>query len=86
MGGRGKNKKRLQNVIYAFSIGTMKLERREQFIVSPAGRKMGVVLDLASYRQLMEDFHDLKVIAERKSNPKFSAAQFLPRLKKHGRI
>lgn len=64
----------------------MKALKKEQFIVNPKGQKTGVVLDLESYRQLMEDFHDLRVIAERKSNPKLSAAQFLTRLKKNGRI
>ncbi|OGQ48481.1 MAG: hypothetical protein A3H42_01055 [Deltaproteobacteria bacterium RIFCSPLOWO2_02_FULL_46_8] len=64
----------------------MKSLPKEQFIVNPRGEKTGVVLDLESYRQLLEDFHDLRIIAERKSNPKFSSAQFLARLKKHGRL
>jgi len=64
----------------------MKSLQKEQFIINPQGKKTGVVLDLESYQQLMEDFHDLKIIAERKANPKFSATQFLSRLKKHGRI
>ena len=65
---------------------TMKTTAKEQFIVNPKGEKTGVVLDLESYRQLMEDFHDLRVIAERKTNPKVSVTHFLSRLKKHGHV
>lgn len=64
----------------------MKIAHKEQFIINPRGEKTGVILDMKIYQQLMEDFHDLMVIAKRKSNPKISAAQFLARLKKHGRI
>lgn len=64
----------------------MKPAYKEQFIVNPRGEKTGVILDLKIYQQLMEDFHDLMVIAKRKSNPKISATHFLTRLKKHGRI
>lgn len=67
-------------------MSVMRTIRKEQFIVDAGGKKKGVVWDLESYRQLMEDFHDLRVIAERKINPKFSSTQFLTRLKRHGRI
>ena len=40
---------------------------REQLIVDAKGRKTAVLLPLRRYQQLMEDLHDLVVIAERRS-------------------
>ncbi len=40
---------------------------QEQFVVDAKGRKTGVILPLKRYRKLMEDLHDLAVIAERRT-------------------
>ena len=37
----------------------------EKFVVDSKGRKTGVVLSLKRYRKLLEDLHDLAVVAER---------------------
>ena len=63
-----------------------KVSHKTQYIVDPDGKKTGVVLDLAIYRQLLEDLQDLKTIAERRKNRKLSAGEFISRLKKNGRI
>ena len=43
---------------------------REQYVVNAQGKKTGVILSMRRYRKLMEDLHDLAVIAERRSeNP-----------------
>ncbi len=39
----------------------------EQFIVNTKGKKTGVILPLEKYQQLMEDLHDLAVVAERRA-------------------
>ena len=38
----------------------------EKFIVNKNGKKTEVILDINEYEELLEDLHDLAVIAERK--------------------
>lgn len=64
----------------------MKRLNGEKFIVDPRGKKVGVVLDLGRYQQLLEDFRDLTVIAMRKRNPKLTPLQLIARLKKRGSL
>ena len=40
---------------------------QEQFVVDARGKKTGVILSLKQYEKLMEDLHDLAVVAERRS-------------------
>ena len=40
---------------------------QEQFVVDARGKKTGVILWLKQYKKLMEDLHDLAVVAERRS-------------------
>ena len=62
----------------------MKPGSKERFLVDDKGHKQDVVIDVESYREMMEDIADLRGIAERKNNPKVSVAQCVLRLKKHG--
>ena len=64
----------------------MKPLMKEQYIVGPDGKKKAVIIHLSHYRRLLEDYHDLQIIARRKENIKLSVAEFLNRLKKHGRL
>lgn len=36
---------------------------QEQFVVDAKGKKTGVILSLKRYQRLMEDLHDLAVVA-----------------------
>jgi hypothetical protein len=38
----------------------------EQYVVDAKGNKTGVILSLKRYQQLLEDLHDLAVVAERR--------------------
>jgi hypothetical protein len=38
---------------------------KKQFLVDEGGRKTAVLLPVAKYRKLLEDLHDLAVVAER---------------------
>lgn len=40
-----------------------------QFITDESGNKTAVILSLKDYEELLEDIHDLTVIAERKNEP-----------------
>jgi len=57
---------------------------QEQFVVDKNGRKTGVVLSLKRYQELMEDLHDLAVVAERRGERPISLEQMKRRLKKNG--
>lgn len=50
------------------------------------GKPTAVILPLAQYEELLEDLHDLAVIARRKDEPTIPLDEVKRRLKKHGRI
>jgi len=58
----------------------------EQYVVDTRGKKTGVILSLKRYRQLMEDLHDLAVVAERREEKSISFEEMKRRLKKDGRL
>ena len=51
-----------------------------QFIVDETGKKTSVILPVEDYEELLEDIHDLTVIAERKNEPSISFADFKKKL------
>jgi len=56
----------------------------EQYVVDSDGRKMAVLLSLEQYEKLMEDLHDLAVVAERREEKAISLPELKRRLKKDG--
>ncbi|MCK5094167.1 MAG: hypothetical protein KAR18_05540, partial [Spirochaetes bacterium] len=58
----------------------------EQFIVDNSGKKIAVVLPLENYEELLEDLHDLAIIAERKDETTISFDELKKGLKKDGLI
>jgi PHD/YefM family antitoxin component YafN of YafNO toxin-antitoxin module len=56
----------------------------EQYVVDPKGKKTGVILSLKRYQQLMEDLHDLAVVAERRNEEPISIEAMKRRLKDDG--
>lgn len=57
-----------------------------QYVIDEKGRKTGVLLSLKQYQKLMEDLHDLAVVAERKSEKPINLEELKRRLKKDGLI
>ncbi len=57
---------------------------QEQYIVNEKGEKTAVVLPVKEYRELLEDLHDLAVIAERRDEPTVSFKELKRRLKEDG--
>jgi hypothetical protein len=55
---------------------------QEQYVVDPKGKKLSLILSLKRYRQLMEDLHDLAVVAERRDEATISLEEMKRRLKK----
>jgi len=57
---------------------------QEQFVVDTNGRKTGVILSLKRYQELMEDLHDLAVVAERRAERPISLEEMKRRLRRDG--
>lgn len=57
-----------------------------KFIVDESGVKRAVILPVKDYEELLEDIHDLAVIAERKDEPTISFEELKKRLKADGFI
>ena len=55
---------------------------QEQYVVDANGKKTGVILSLKHYQQLMQDLHDLAVVAERRDEKPISLEEMKRRLKK----
>jgi len=56
----------------------------EQYVIDPNGKKTAVILSLKRYRELMQDLHDLAVVAERRKERAVSLDEMKRRLKKDG--
>jgi len=59
---------------------------REQYVIDAEGRRTAVLLSLEQYERLMEDLHDLAVVAERRDEESISLQELKRRLKKDGLI
>jgi hypothetical protein len=57
-----------------------------QFIIDEFGMKTAVILPVEQYEDLLEDIHDLAVIAERKDEPTINYDDLMKRLKADGLI
>jgi hypothetical protein len=58
--------------------------QKKQFLVDEGGRKTAVVLPVTKYRKLLEDMHDLAVVAERREEGTISLREMKRRLKTDG--
>lgn len=55
-----------------------------RYVTNRQGKRTGVVLSLKRYSRLMEDLHDLAVVAERRDEKSLSADDMKTRLRKRG--
>jgi hypothetical protein len=56
----------------------------DRFACDAKGKKIGVILPLKEYQKLMEDLHDLAVIAERRAEKIVPLNEMKRRLKRDG--
>ncbi len=56
----------------------------EQYVVDGAGKRTAVILPIAQYERLLEDLHDLAVIAERRKEEPISLEEMKRQLKEDG--
>jgi hypothetical protein len=57
---------------------------QEQYVTDTKGKKLSVILSLERYQRLIEDLHDLAVVAERRKEQPISFDEMKRRLKKDG--
>ncbi len=57
-----------------------------QYVIDEKGKKTGVILSLKQYEKLLEDLHDLAVVAERKNEKPITLVELKRRLKRDGLI
>ena len=57
---------------------------QEQYIIDTEGNKTAVILSLQRYEQLLEDLHDLAVVAERREEKPISLEEMKRRLREDG--
>jgi len=53
----------------------------QRYIVDAKGKKRAVIIPMKEYRELLEDLHDLAVVAERRDEPVISSANLKEKLK-----
>ncbi len=61
------------------------LDPKAEYLVKN-GKPTAVILPIAEYEELLEDLHDLAVIARRKDEPLIPLAEVKRRLKRNGRL
>lgn len=57
---------------------------QRRYLVNKKGKKTAAVIPIKRYEQLMEDLHDLAVVAERRDEENISYEQMKRRLKRDG--
>lgn len=56
---------------------------REQYVVDAEGQKTAVLLSIEDYEQLLEDLHDLAIVAERRPETPISLNDMKQRLEQN---
>jgi len=58
----------------------------ERYIVDADGNKTEVILSIELYEQMLEDIHDLAIVAERRSQQAIGLAEMKKRLNLNGTL
>lgn len=59
-------------------------DMRKQYLTDESGQKTAVVIPVEEYEELLEDLHDLAIIAERRDEPTITFDELKERLKADG--
>ncbi len=57
---------------------------QERYIIDKKGQKTAVVIPVEEYEELLEDLHDLAIIAERRDEPTITFKELKKKLKQNG--
>jgi len=56
----------------------------KRYVVDEKGERKAVIMPIEEYEKLIEDLHDLVVIAERRDEPTVPLDEIIEKLKKNG--
>lgn len=59
---------------------------KERYVIDKKGNKTDVIISVSDYEKLLEDFHDLTVLAERRDEIPVSIDEMKKRLHEHEQI
>jgi len=59
-------------------------EMKEKYVIDEYGKKTAVLIPLNQYRKLLDDLHDLAIVAERRDEEIMSFGKLQQRLKDDG--
>ena len=59
---------------------------KPEYVIDDKGNKTAIILSIAEYEELLEDLHDLAVLAERREEPVISHADVMEELSRNGYI
>lgn len=57
---------------------------KEQYIINEKGKKTAAILPIEEYEKLLEDLHDISIVAERRDEPTITLEELKERLRKDG--
>ena len=57
---------------------------KEKYIVNEKGKKTAAILPINEYKGLLEDLHDIAIVAERRDEPTISFGELKERLRNDG--
>ena len=57
---------------------------KEQYIIDTEGNKTAIILSIEQYEKMLEDLHDLAIVAERRTEQPVSLANMQEWLKEDG--
>jgi hypothetical protein len=57
---------------------------KEKYIVNEKGEKTAAILPIKKYEELVENLHDLAIVAERRDEPTITFGKLKKRLRKNG--
>jgi len=55
---------------------------QEQYVVDEKGKKTAVIIPVEEYEELLEDIHDLAIIAERRDEPTITFEELKKKLRR----
>ena len=65
---------------------TMPMNIHPKYITNDEGEKLSVVLSIKEFEEILEDYEDLAIVADRKDDKLTSHEDFLKELKQDGTI
>ena len=64
----------------------MKTFQEDSYIINEKGKKTAAILPIEKYERLLEDLHDLSIIADRRDEPSISFNKIKEKLHKNGAL